>query len=73
MDADFVRRLVEEHDIDLIVHGDDACLAADGSDVYATAKERGMFCVVPRTEGVRPSSLNMRGYRDPPPLRRIGS
>lgn len=48
----FLHDLIHKHGVDLIVHGDDPCLAADGGDAYAAVKRAGRFRTVKRTEGV---------------------
>jgi ethanolamine-phosphate cytidylyltransferase len=53
----FCDDLFARHRIDLIVHGDDPCLLPDGSDAYATAKARGRFRVIKRTEGVSTTDI----------------
>jgi ethanolamine-phosphate cytidylyltransferase len=57
MDRAYVQHLRDEYRIDYIVHGDDVCVGPDGSDVFATAKEFGMFKVFPRTEGVSTTDI----------------
>ena len=47
----FLDELFTKHNIDFVVHGDDACLTADGKDAYAYAKDLGKFKLVKRTEG----------------------
>ena len=54
---EWVDKLVREYGIDYIVHGDDACLTADGKDAYAYAKELGLFKTVKRTEGVSTTDI----------------
>ena len=43
--------------LDFIVHGDDPCITADGKDAYATAKDRGRFKMIKRTEGVSTTDI----------------
>jgi ethanolamine-phosphate cytidylyltransferase len=57
MDDAFLEQLVAKHKVDFIVHGDDACIGPDGTDVYAEAKKRGMFKTYPRTEGVSTTDI----------------
>ena len=47
----------EAHNIDIIVHGDDVSVGADGTDTYAAAKAAGKFRTVPRTIGVSSTDL----------------
>jgi ethanolamine-phosphate cytidylyltransferase len=49
--------LCKRHHIDIIVHGDDVSVGADGTDTYAAAKAAGMFKTVPRTIGVSSTDL----------------
>lgn len=47
----FLDELFTKHNIDFVVHGDDACITADGKDAYAYAKAQRKFKLVKRTEG----------------------
>ena len=47
----------DQHNIDIIVHGDDISVGADGTDTYAAAKAAGKFQTVPRTIGVSSTDL----------------
>ena len=53
----FLKKLIEEHKIDIIVHGDDPCIGSDGQDVYKAVKEMGRFRTVKRTEGVSSTDI----------------
>lgn len=53
----FLDELIHKHDIDIIVHGDDPCIGADGQDVYAAVKRMGRFRTVKRTEGVSSTDI----------------
>eukprot|EP00019_Armaparvus_languidus_P002941 CAMPEP_0168604716 /NCGR_PEP_ID=MMETSP0420-20121227/15482_1 /TAXON_ID=498008 /ORGANISM="Pessonella sp." /LENGTH=358 /DNA_ID=CAMNT_0008643925 /DNA_START=9 /DNA_END=1086 /DNA_ORIENTATION=+ len=46
-----------KYDIDIIIHGDDVSVGADGTDTYAAAKAAGKFQTVPRTIGVSSTDL----------------
>jgi ethanolamine-phosphate cytidylyltransferase len=52
-DIDFIRK----YDIDIVVHGDDVSVGADGTDTYAAVKEANMFRTVPRTLGVSTTDI----------------
>lgn len=54
---EFLKTLIQEHGIDIIVHGDDPCIGADGQDVYKAVKEMGRFRTVKRTEGVSSTDI----------------
>lgn len=54
---DFMKRLFTEHKIDYIIHGDDPCLLADGTDAYALAKQAGRYKQIKRTEGVSSTDI----------------
>lgn len=54
---EFLDKLITEHHIDFIVHGDDPCIGKDGQDVYAAVKEQGRFRTVKRTEGVSSTDI----------------
>jgi ethanolamine-phosphate cytidylyltransferase len=54
---EWTNKLLDEMDIDFIVHGDDPCITADGKDAYATAKDRGRFKMIKRTEGVSTTDI----------------
>lgn len=56
MSKDYLMNLIEEHDLDFVVHGDDPCIV-DGEDVYALPKALGKFCSIPRTEGVSTTDI----------------
>jgi len=56
MNQEYLDWVIREHKIDYVVHGDDPCIV-DGKDVYATAKERGNFRTIPRTEGVSTTDI----------------
>jgi len=56
MSEDYLLKLMEEHEIDYFVHGDDPC-TVDGRDVYAQVKEMGKFKSIPRTEGVSSTDI----------------
>ena len=56
MTKDYLMALIEEHDLDFVVHGDDPCIV-DGEDVYAVPKKLGKFCSIPRTEGVSTTDI----------------
>ena len=49
--------VLEEHNIDFCVHGDDLVTTADGTDCYELVKKAGKFKVVPRTKGVSTTDL----------------
>lgn len=53
----FLTELIEKHKIDIIVHGDDPCIGADGQDVYKAVKEMGRFRTIKRTEGVSSTDI----------------
>lgn len=53
----FLNTLIKKHQIDIIVHGDDPCIGADGQDVYKAVKEMGRFRTVKRTEGVSSTDI----------------
>lgn len=54
---DFLNELITKHGIDLIAHGDDPCIGADGEDVYKAVKKMGRFRTVKRTEGVSSTDI----------------
>lgn len=54
---EFLDKLVNEHNIDIIVHGDDPCIGSDGQDVYKAVKEMGRFRTIKRTEGVSSTDI----------------
>jgi ethanolamine-phosphate cytidylyltransferase len=55
--AEFLDKLIHEHNIDVIVHGDDPCIGADGQDVYKAVKAMGRFRTIKRTEGVSSTDI----------------
>lgn len=56
MNEAYLHEMIEKHQLDFVVHGDDPCLV-DGLDVYATAKALGKYRSIPRTEGVSTSDI----------------
>lgn len=54
---EFLDKLINVHHIDIIVHGDDPCVGADGQDVYRAVKEMGRFRTIKRTEGVSSTDI----------------
>uniref|UniRef100_A0A7S3FFP1 ethanolamine-phosphate cytidylyltransferase n=1 Tax=Prasinoderma singulare TaxID=676789 RepID=A0A7S3FFP1_9VIRI len=54
---EFMAHLFKKHRIDYIVHGDDPCYTADGKDAYASAKRRGKYKEIKRTEGVSTTDI----------------
>jgi ethanolamine-phosphate cytidylyltransferase len=51
MNEEYLCRMIDKWKLDFIVHGDDPCIV-DGKDVYQTARDKGMYRTIPRTEGV---------------------
>lgn len=60
LSEDFINYLLHEKGIDIIVHGDDPCLDANGEDAYKVAKELGRFRTIKRTEGVSSTDIVSR-------------
>ena len=56
MTSDYLDYVIKKYDIDYVVHGDDPCVV-DGKDVYESAKERGKYQSIPRTEGVSTTDI----------------
>mmetsp|Transcript_24301 Transcript_24301/g.45243 ORF Transcript_24301/g.45243 Transcript_24301/m.45243 type:complete len:501 (+) Transcript_24301:272-1774(+) len=56
MSKEYIDWVIETHNVDYIVHGDDPCIV-DGKDVYETAKRAGKFRTIPRTEGVSTTDI----------------
>mmetsp|Transcript_12087 Transcript_12087/g.22403 ORF Transcript_12087/g.22403 Transcript_12087/m.22403 type:complete len:512 (+) Transcript_12087:188-1723(+) len=56
MTQEYLDNLIKEHNIDIIVHGDDPCIV-DGKDVYANAKAKGLYRSIQRTEGVSTTDI----------------
>lgn len=57
LDERFTRWLRKKHGVGLIVHGDDDTTMPDGSDPYKTARDLGMYWVVPRTPGISTTDI----------------
>jgi len=53
----FTDELFAKYDVDFVVHGDDPCLAPDGSDAYAYPKRIGKYREIKRTEGVSTTDI----------------
>lgn len=56
----FLNDLLHKYKIDLIAHGDDPCVGADGRDAYESVKKAGRFRTVKRTEGVSSTDVVSR-------------
>lgn len=56
MSAEYIQYVINEYNIDYVVHGDDPCYV-DGKDVYETAKSIGKFRTIPRTTGVSTTDI----------------
>eukprot|EP00735_Rhodelphis_limneticus_P009263 TRINITY_DN2644_c0_g1::TRINITY_DN2644_c0_g1_i2::g.26020::m.26020 TRINITY_DN2644_c0_g1::TRINITY_DN2644_c0_g1_i2::g.26020 ORF type:complete len:405 (+),score=110.80,sp/Q9ZVI9/PECT1_ARATH/56.45/7e-147,CTP_transf_2/PF01467.21/7.6e-14,CTP_transf_2/PF01467.21/3.9e-12,CTP_transf_2/PF01467.21/5.5e+03,FAD_syn/PF06574.7/1.9,FAD_syn/PF06574.7/1.7e+02,FAD_syn/PF06574.7/73 TRINITY_DN2644_c0_g1_i2:39-1217(+) len=54
---DFLHKLINVHKIDIVVHGDDPCTTAEGTDAYAECKRLGMYRQIKRTEGVSSTDI----------------
>jgi ethanolamine-phosphate cytidylyltransferase len=57
MSPEYLEWVIREYKIDYVVHGSDPCFTLDGQDVYASAKAKGKFRNIPRTEGVSTSDI----------------
>ncbi|XP_043275045.1 choline-phosphate cytidylyltransferase B-like [Venturia canescens] len=55
---------IEKHKIDFVAHDDIPYINDEGVDVYAWIKDRGMFVVTQRTEGVSTSDIVARIVKD---------
>ena len=53
----FTDELFAKYGVDFVVHGDDPCLAPDGSDAYAYPKRVGKYREIKRTEGVSTTDI----------------
>lgn len=56
MTPEYLDYIFETYDVDYVVHGDDPCIV-DGKDVYESAKRRGRYRSIPRTEGVSTTDI----------------
>ncbi|CAM9217293.1 unnamed protein product [Discosporangium mesarthrocarpum] len=56
MSEEYLDYVIEKYRIDYVVHGDDPCIV-DGKDVYASAKAKGKYRSIPRTEGVSTTDI----------------
>jgi len=50
-------KVLEEHNVDFVVHGDDIVTNADGLDTYHEVKAAGKFKAVPRTVGISSTDI----------------
>jgi len=55
---------LEKHKIDYVAHDDEPYGAAEGDDIYGPIKERGMFLVTQRTEGLSTTGIITKIVRD---------
>ena len=56
MTPEYLEYIFTTYDVDYVVHGDDPCIV-DGKDVYESAKRRGRYRSIPRTEGVSTTDI----------------
>lgn len=56
MSEEYLEYVIDKYRIDFVVHGDDPCIV-DGKDVYASAKAKGKYRSIPRTEGVSTTDI----------------
>merc|ERR1719356_2032513 len=56
MNKEYLEYVIKKFRVDYVIHGDDPCIV-DGKDVYATAKEKGKYQSIPRTEGVSTTDI----------------
>lgn len=56
MSEEYLEYMIDKYRIDFVVHGDDPCIV-DGKDVYASAKAKGKYRSIPRTEGVSTTDI----------------
>jgi ethanolamine-phosphate cytidylyltransferase len=56
MTPEYLDYIFTTYDVDYVVHGDDPCIV-DGKDVYGSAKRRGRYRSIPRTEGVSTTDI----------------
>lgn len=56
MNKEYLDYVIQKFQVDYVIHGDDPCIV-NGKDVYATAKERGKYQTIPRTEGVSTTDI----------------
>ena len=56
MTSEYLDYIFTTYDVDYVVHGDDPCIV-DGKDVYESAKRRGRYRSIPRTEGVSTTDI----------------
>lgn len=56
MSEEYIQYLIDTHDVDIFVHGDDPCIV-DGRDVYEAAKKAGRYMSIPRTEGISTTDI----------------
>ena len=56
MTSEYLEYIFNTYQVDYVVHGDDPCIV-DGKDVYASAKKRGRYRSIPRTEGVSTTDI----------------
>jgi ethanolamine-phosphate cytidylyltransferase len=54
---EFCDELFTKYNIDYIVHGDDPCIAIDGTDAYKYPKSLGKFKTIKRTEGISTTDI----------------
>ena len=56
MTSEYLEYIFNTYQVDYVVHGDDPCIV-NGKDVYASAKKRGRYRSIPRTEGVSTTDI----------------
>lgn len=55
---------LDEHQIDVVVHGDDNSFDENGNDAYAFIKSIGKYQELPRTDGISTTDLITRVLKD---------
>ncbi|GAM23965.1 hypothetical protein SAMD00019534_071400 [Acytostelium subglobosum LB1] len=58
------QEFIDEHKIDFVSHGEDACLDKDGNDIYQFVKDQGKFMTIKRTDGISTSDIILRIVKD---------
>ncbi|CAM9345274.1 unnamed protein product, partial [Ascophyllum nodosum] len=56
MSSEYLDYVIDKYRIDFVVHGDDPCIV-DGKDVYESAKAKGKYRSISRTEGVSTTDI----------------
>lgn len=57
MNEKYIQYIINKYNVDYIVHGDDPCIAPDGTNVFDSSCKLDIFRTIKRTEGVSTTNI----------------